>query len=93
MTCYPINQEGKYPSMTSEREYPNAGSISGESEQYVISPYVGRESVERMMTRMMQEMSQGAERAVQCRMQGETEMKIRMGCETDGDTAADKTEA
>lgn len=67
--------------------------MTDENERDVISPYVGREAVEKMMNGMMDTMRQSAERTGQRRMQGETEMKIRLGCEADGNTAQGEPEA
>ncbi len=53
--------------------------MTDENERDVISPYVGREAVEKMMNGMMDAMRQSAERTRERGAQGESGMKIRLG--------------
>ena len=71
--------------MSNENELENAmtESAKNETEQQILTPYNGRETVDRMMTGMMQEMRQGAERAGQRRIQGTADALCNMGFEED----------
>ena len=67
--------------MSNENELENAmtESAKNETEHQILTPYNGRETVDRMMTGMMQEMRQGAERAERVRMQGAVDSLRSMG--------------
>lgn len=67
--------------MSNENELENAmtESAKNETEHQILTPYNGRETVDRMMTGMMQEMRQGAERAERVRMQGAIDSLRSMG--------------
>ncbi len=54
-----------------------------DTEQQVLTPYGGRETTERTMTRMMQEMMQGAEQTRRRRILGTVDMLRSMGCDDD----------
>ena len=47
-----------------------SGQTQDEADHQVLTPYHSKETVERMMTGMMQEMRQGTERTRQRRIQG-----------------------
>ena len=53
------------------------------SEDQVLTPYYGKETVERMMTGIMQEMRQGTERAQRRRVQGTVDAMLSMGCDNE----------
>ena len=67
--------------MSNENELETAmtESAKNETEHQILTPYNGRETVDRMMTGMMQEMRQGAERAERVRMQGAVDSLRSMG--------------
>ena len=52
-----------------EHETAIAESEQSQTEHQILTPYYGKESVEKMMTGMMQEMRQGTERTRQRRIQ------------------------
>ena len=56
-----------------------SGQTQDEADHQVLTPYHSKETVERMMTGMMQEMRQGAERAERVRMQGAIDSLRSMG--------------
>ena len=62
-----------------ELETAIAESEQNQTEHQILTPYYGKETVERMMTGMMQEMRQGAERAERVRMQGAVDSLRSMG--------------
>ena len=67
--------------MPNEFETAIAETENSETEHQVLTPYNGRETVDRMMTGMMQEMRQGAERAGRRRIQGTVDTFRFMGYE------------
>ena len=62
-----------------ELETAIAESEQNQTEHQILTPYYGKETVERMMTGMMQEMRQGTERAWRQRMQGTVDAMLGMG--------------
>ena len=57
-----IHSEGKVFKVLSENEKATPEDISQECDQHIVTPYRDREMTERVMTGMMQEMRNGAER-------------------------------
>ena len=66
--------------MTGENEKNNLNAAPEEKEQ-VITPYMGKETVDRRMTGLMQEMRQATERTGRCGIKGKTDMMRGMGCD------------
>ena len=69
--------------MSNETEFESAltGAAQDDTEQQVLTPYYGRETVERTMTGMMQEMMQGTERSCSRKILGAVDMLKSMGCD------------
>ena len=69
--------------MLNENELETAitESEQNETEHQVLTPYYGKETIERMMTGMMQEMQQGTERTRNQRIQGTVDAMRSMGCD------------